>query len=230
MNTTRRIAIVTGANRGIGPEVCRQLKEKGLEVILTSRDQSKGQATANRLGVAYHPLEVTDPASIAALKDWTLKTYGRLDVLVNNAALNYDDHASVMTSPVQTYRDTLEANVYGPLLLCQTFIPLMIAQGYGRVVNVSSEMGQLCQMGNAAPAYSLSKTALNVLTRMFAAAAKNHNVLVNSVSPGWVRTDMGGPHAPRSVKKGAQGIVWGALLPDGGPSGGFFQDGEALEW
>lgn len=230
MSTALRVAIVTGANRGIGPEVCRQLKEHGLEVILTSRDEAKGKAVAKKLGVAFHPLEVSNPTSIAALREWTLKTYGRLDVLVNNAAVNYDDHASVLTNPVQVYRDTLEANVYGPLQLCQVFIPVMIKQNYGRVVNVSSEMGQLLDMGNASPAYSMSKTALNVLTRMFADVAKGHNVLVNSVSPGWVRTDMGGRQAPRDVKEGAQSIVWGAVLPDGGPSGGFFQDAKPLEW
>jgi NAD(P)-dependent dehydrogenase (short-subunit alcohol dehydrogenase family) len=223
-----RVAIVTGANRGIGLEVCRQLKAVGLEVILTSRDASKGQAAAKKLGVVYHSLEVTDPQSIAALKHWTLETYGRIEVLVNNAAINYDDNASVMNNPVELYRTTLEANTFGPLQLCQAFIPEMIKGRYGRVVNVSSSMGQLEGMSNAAPAYSMSKTALNVLTRMFASAGQN--VLVNSVDPGWVRTDMGGPQASRSVKQGAAGIVWAATLPDGGPSGGFFLDGQPITW
>jgi NAD(P)-dependent dehydrogenase (short-subunit alcohol dehydrogenase family) len=231
LNQKQRIALVTGANRGIGFEGCRQLKDKGLWVILTTRDGDQGLAQAKSLEVNFHPLDVTDQASVERLKTWVLETHGHLDVLVNNAALNHDaDAADVMTHPAEMFRTTLETNTFGPLRLCQAFIPMMIVHGYGRVVNVSSGMGQLADMGNAAPAYAVSKTALNALTRIFADAARGHNVLVNAVDPGWVCTAMGGPSATRSVGEGAKGIIWAATLPDGGPTGGFFRDGQAKAW
>ncbi|MEL6968978.1 MAG: SDR family NAD(P)-dependent oxidoreductase [Bacteroidota bacterium] len=155
--------------------------------------------------------------------------YGRLDILVNNADINYNSWHQALNADLQECRQTMEANLFGPWQLCQAFIPLMQGEGYGRVVNVSSGAGALNGMGGGTPAYSISKAGLNVLTIKLAAGVRG-DVLVNAVCPGWVRTDMGGSQAPRSVSEGAQGIVWAAPLPTGGPSGGFFRDGKRIEW
>ena len=230
----QRVALVTGANRGIGLEVCRQLAGRGLRVVLTARDPNKGQAAAdgliaNGLDVTFLPLDVSDPAAAEAARVWVEGRYGRLDVLVNNAAVYLDDNVSIFDVPLSTFDKTLAANLYGPLHLCRAFVPGMRQRGYGRVVNVSSESGQLSTMGGYTAAYAISKTALNGLTRVVAAEA-GQAVKVNAVCPGWVRTDMGGPHASRSVAEGADTIVWLATLPDSGPTGGFFQDRRRIDW
>jgi NAD(P)-dependent dehydrogenase (short-subunit alcohol dehydrogenase family) len=231
-----RIAVVTGANRGIGFEICRQLARKGVNVVLTARDESKGlQATerlqSQRLNVIYHPLDVTDPAAVRRLARYLEATHGRCDILVNNAGILVDKRGSrVLGSAVETFRRTMETNVYGPLMLTQALVPLMRRHRYGRVVNLSSGLGQLEGMGDGTPAYRMSKAALNTLTRMFATATEGSGILVNSLCPGWVRTDMGGPHASRGVEKGAETAVWLATLPDDGPTGGFFRDKTAIAW
>ncbi len=230
----QRVALVTGANRGIGLEVCRQLAGRGLRVVLTARDPNKGQAAAdgliaNGLDVTFLPLDVSDPAAAEAARVWVEGRYGRLDVLVNNAAVYLDDNVSIFDVPLSTFDKTLAANLYGPLHLCRAFVPGMRQRGYGRVVNVSSESGQLSTMGGYTAAYAISKTALNGLTRVVAAEA-GQAVKVNAVCPGWVCTDMGGPHASRSVAEGADTIVWLATLPDSGPTGGFFQDRRPIAW
>jgi NAD(P)-dependent dehydrogenase (short-subunit alcohol dehydrogenase family) len=231
-----RIAVVTGANRGIGFEICRQLARKGVNVVLTARDESKGlQATerlqSQRLNVIYHPLDVTDPAAVRRLARYLEATHGRCDILVNNAGILVDKRGSrVLDSAVETFRRTMETNVYGPLMLTQALVPLMRRHRYGRVVNLSSGLGQLEGMGDGTPAYRMSKAALNTLTRMFATATEGSGILVNSLCPGWVRTVMGGPHASRGVEKGAETAVWLATLPDDGPTGGFFRDKTAIAW
>ncbi len=234
-DSTPRIALVTGGNRGLGLETCRQLARRGLRVILTSRNQVKGRAAAHELEreglhVVTLPLDVTSLKSIMRLKESVMVHFGHVDVLVNNAALYLDEGRSVFEVELDTFRTTIETNVYGPLALCQTFVPLMGKRGYGRVVNVSSRSGQLSSMEDDTPAYAVSKAALNALTVVVAAAARGRNVLVNSVCPGWVRTDMGGPRAPRSIEEGADTIVWAATLPDGGPTGGFFRDRHPIPW
>ncbi len=235
-----RIAVVTGANRGLGLETCRQLAHLGLTVILTSRDPHKGDAAAAALRgaglkVRHYPLDVTDPQSIHRLAKYVETEFGRLDVLVNNAGVFLDpldspdpDAASVFRADLDTVRRSMETNVYGPLLLCQALVPLM--QGRGCIVNLSSGMGQLSDMNGCCPGYRFSKTALNALTRMLADELRDTHIKVNSVCPGWVRTDMGGPHAERPVEQGADTIVWLATLPDDGPSGGFFRDRKAIPW
>jgi NAD(P)-dependent dehydrogenase (short-subunit alcohol dehydrogenase family) len=231
-----RIALVTGGNRGIGLEVCRQLAARGFHVVLTARDPLKAEAAARTIrtagagSVTAAPLDVTDPGSIGALADDLAARALPVDVLVNNAAILLAEEEGVLEAPIAQLRATLETNVIGAVAVCQAFVPGMIERRYGRVVNVSSEAGQLASMGTYAPVYSMSKTALNAFTRQLAAATRGTDVLVNSACPGWVRTDMGGPGAPRSVEEGADTIVWLATLGARGPTGGFFNDRRKIEW
>ena len=230
-----RIALVTGANRGIGFEVCRQLARLGDRVLLTSRETARGQAAAKKLQaeglpVVFHPLDVSVEASIRAAHRLVVTEFGRLDVLVNNAAIYIDRDRSVMDLERDVLLQTLETNTFGALRLCQLFIPLMKKHHYGRVVNVSSTMGQHANMGNMSAAYRLSKDALNALTQMIAASIHGGDILVNCCHPGWVRSDMGGPHASSSLAQGADTIVWLATLPEGGPTGGFFEKRKAIPW
>lgn len=231
-----RVAVVTGANRGIGLEIARQLARRGLKVVLTSRSAAKGRAAIKALGEAgtqvhYHLLDVTSPVSIKALAAHVAERHGRIDVLVNNAGVMLDPSGSrVLDARPKTFRDTLETNLLGPLQLVQALVPMMKKQGYGRIVNLSSGQGQLSDMGVGTPAYRVSKAALNALTRTLAVELKGTGVLVNAMCPGWVKTDMGGPSAPRTVEQGADTAVWLATLPDDGPTGGFFRDRRPIPW
>jgi len=187
--------------------------------------------------VLFQPLDVTAESSIADLGAFIHSRCGRLDILINNAGIFLDRHgsedanaASVFNASLETLTATLKTNLYGPLLLAQELTPLMKQQRYGRIVNISSGMGQLSEMEGRSPAYRISKTALNALTRILAAETRGYNILVNSVCPGWVRTEMGGPNAERTVEEGATGILWAATLPDDGPSGGVFRDGQPIPW
>ncbi len=233
----RRVAIVTGANRGIGVEICRQLARRDeLRVVLTSRDESKGRAAvrtlrAGGLDVDFRQLDVTGERAAPLLAAYLAERYGRCDVLVNNAGVMLDPRGSrVVDSKPATYRETLETNLFGPLRLIQALVPLMKKGGYGRIVNLSSGQGQLSDMGPGTPAYRVSKTALNALTRTCAAELARSGILVNAMCPGWVRTDMGGPSAPRTLAQGADTAVWLATLPQDGPSGGFFRDRRSIPW
>ncbi len=230
------IAVVTGGNRGLGLEVCRQLAGKGMKVILTARNQTKGEQTARLLqneglAVDCHVLDTTSEASIDHFTTVIHTQYGHVDVLVNNAGIFPDQAASddsVFHATLDSIRQAMETNTYGPLRLCQRLVPLM--HGYGRIVNVSSGMGQLDDMSGGSPAYRLSKTALNAVTRILAYELRATGIKVNSVCPGWVRTDMGSDQADRSVEEGAVGIVGLATLPDDGPTGGFFRDMQPIPW
>ncbi len=235
INQSDKIALVTGGNRGIGYAACGQLADAGMHVILTSRNPAKGEEAAHELrtntrSISSYPLDVTDPASVDRIRDYVLREYGRLDVLVNNAAVLLDDDVSVFDVSIDIMRQTMEANVYGPLYLCQVFVPLMRKQGYGRVVNVSSGSGALHEMGGFTAAYAISKTALNALTRIVAAEASGGDIKVNTMCPGWVQTDMGGKNATRTPDQGADTVTWLATLPSDGPSGGFFRDRQPIEW
>jgi NAD(P)-dependent dehydrogenase (short-subunit alcohol dehydrogenase family) len=228
-----RVALISGGNRGIGREVARQLADQGYRIVIGSRDLAKGEKAAAELGenVVARQLDVTDGESIERCVASIGKDIGRLDVLVNNAGIEgggwSTDAADVDLDEV---RDLLETNLFGAWRLTQVALPLMLRNGYGRIVNLSSGMGQLADMGGHAPAYRVSKTGLNALTRMLTTELGNENILVNSCCPGWVRTDMGGPGARRSVEQGAETPVWLATLPDDGPRGGFFRDREPIPW
>jgi len=233
----KRIAVVTGANRGIGLEICRQLAQAGLCVILTSRNESSGRQardtlSASGMDVRFHPLDVTSDDSVRTLAAYLEAQFARLDVLVNNAGVLFDDdrfEAKVLEVPLARFRDTMEVNFYGPLRVCQGLAPLLGKSDGGRIVNVSSGLGQLENMVDGHPAYGVSKTALNALTRLTADGLKNDKVLVNAVSPGLVATDMGGPKG-RPVEQGADTAVWLSLLPGDGPTGGFFKDRQPIPW
>ena len=223
------ISLVTGGNRGIGLEVCRQLAERGHTVLLTARSAGAAAAAARATGAEPLRLDVTDPASIAAAARQVAERYGKLDILVNNAAITYDTWQRAVDADLAVVREAAETNLYGPWLMIQEFLPLLRASEHPRIVNVSSEAASLASLGGGTPAYTASKVALNALTRMLAAELRRDHILVNAVCPGWVATDMGGPGG-RPVAEGAASVVWAATLPDSGPTGGFFRDGKPLPW
>lgn len=230
-----RIALVTGANRGIGFAICQGLGRLGHSVILTARDPVEGQkATAELRGqgldVHFCRLDVTSPEQVEGARVFAEEHFGRLDILVNNAALYPDEGVSVFDLPLETLRQTFEVNTFGPFLTCQAFVPMMRRQNYGRVVNVSSEYGSISLMDGEIAAYKMSKAALNALTRIAAAEVSGFNIKVNTMCPGWVRTRMGGMDANLSPEEGADTALWLATLPDDGPSGGFFQERKPLPW
>jgi NAD(P)-dependent dehydrogenase (short-subunit alcohol dehydrogenase family) len=229
------VGLVTGANRGIGLEICRQLGAAGYAVVLTARDPEKGSRAVKTLrkdGIDAHfqELDVTDPASVRQAADSVTRELGRVDALVNNAAIAIDVRDPLETVELDVMRRTLETNFLGALACCQAFLPVMKRQGYGRIVNVSSGRGSFSKLGAGGPSYRISKTALNALTVILADEVKDTNILVNAMTPGWVRTRLGGMKAPRSTAEGAEAAVWLAMLPDDGPRGKFFKDREEFPW
>lgn len=232
MPTEKPLAIVTGANRGIGKEVSRQLAAAGYQVLMTGRTLAKVETAVADLGhnnLIAARLDVADPDSITAFHEQIVQDHNRLDVLINNAAINYDTWQRAVSADLDVVQQTFETNVYGPWRLCQAFIPLLRQSAHPRIVNVSSGAGALNDMGGGTPAYSMSKAALNALTRMLADELRGDRILVNAICPGWVATDMGGSGG-RPVADGARGIVWAATLSDDGPTGGFFRDGKPIAW
>lgn len=229
-----RYALVTGANRGIGLEVCRQLAQQGFVVALGARDQQKGERAAAQLAneglqVQFQQLDVDDQRSIDAAQHAVEGQWGRLDVLVNNAAILYDTWQRALNADLHQVHQALQTNTIGPWRMAQAFVPLLRRSEHGRIVNVSSEAGSLSSMGSGTPAYNVSKTALNAVTRMLAADLDGTGVLVNAVCPGWVATDMGGAGG-RPVAQGAASVMWAVTIPPNGPTGGFFRDGKPLPW
>jgi NAD(P)-dependent dehydrogenase (short-subunit alcohol dehydrogenase family) len=225
------IAVVSGANRGLGLEVARQLARRGYGVVMGVRTLANGEAAAQSIEGAVYPmaLDLADPGAPARLAEEVRARFGRCDVLVNNAGCCYDTGHRGSTPDWRLVREAFEVNVFGAWRLAEALIPLMRERGRGRIVNVSSEAGGLASMGAGTPAYSASKAALNALTRVLASELAGSRILVNAVCPGWVATDMGGAGG-RPVTEGAHGIVWAATLPDDGPTGGFFRDGRRLPW
>jgi NAD(P)-dependent dehydrogenase (short-subunit alcohol dehydrogenase family) len=233
--TNKKIAIVTGANRGIGFETCRQLSQQGILTILTSRDVSKGEAALESLlkeggDLQFHQLDISDIKSITRLGAYVEEEFGRCDILVNNAGVFLDRGKSIFEVPIDILQETLEINAIGALNMCRTIIPMMRKNHYGRVVNVSSSMGKMSTLGGNSAAYRLSKVLLNAMTRLMANEVRDKDIKINTMSPGWVRSDMGGPGAPKSLAQGADTIVWLATLPADGPTGGFFEDRQPTEW
>lgn len=230
-----RIALVTGANRGIGFEVSRQLAKQGITVLLSGRDHDAINHAANDLiaeGLKVEPiqLDVADPDQIDLAVSSIEARFELLDILVNNAAVYLDEGKSVFDLATKAFQATLDINLIGPLRLTQRLIPLLKRSKGGRIVNVSSGMGALTDMGGREAAYRVSKSGLNALTRIMASELMGSGIKVNAICPGWVRTDMGGSNAPRSAEEGARGIVWAATLSEDGPTGGFFRDGKSLAW
>jgi NAD(P)-dependent dehydrogenase (short-subunit alcohol dehydrogenase family) len=234
MSASRSVAVVSGANRGIGREVTRQLATRGFTVILGSRDSAAGSKAADELraeglDVRAHQLDVTDEASVDALASDIAHDHGRLDVVINNAAIHYDTWQRASDADLSIVGEAWETNVLGPWRLCLALLPLLRRADHARIVNVSSEGGSLANMGGGIPAYRVTKAALNALTRMLAAELHSERILVNAACPGWVATDMGGPGG-RPVADGAASVLWAVDLPDNGPTGGFFRDGRPLPW
>jgi NAD(P)-dependent dehydrogenase (short-subunit alcohol dehydrogenase family) len=234
MTTNNTIIVVTGGNRGIGFEVCRQLAGRGAQVLVTARQPEAGREAVQRLAAQnlpaqFHPLNVTDPESVAALRDHLQRAFGRLDVLINNAGIFSKADSSGLDVKLEIVRTTLETNTLAPLHLSQMLAPLLKRSRAGRIVNVSSGLGALSDMQGGYAAYRLSKTALNAVTCILAAELRRE-VAVNSVCPGWVKTDMGGANADREVSEGAAGIVWLALDAPQDLTGKFVRDDQVIPW
>lgn len=230
-NTTQRIAIVTGANRGLGKEVSRQLAEQGDLVIVTARQLSSAQQTVEELGLdnlLAAQLDITNQESVDQLVEFVQQRFFAVDVLINNAAIHYDTWQNAVNVDLNTVQEAMDTNVYGAWRMTQAFLPLLQNSQQARIVNVSSGAGAMKNQTGSTPAYSMSKIALNSLTLMLANQLKSSGILVNAVCPGWVATDMGGSGG-RPVEQGASGITWAANLPANGPTGGFFRDGEEIE-
>ena len=242
-NSVKRVALVTGANRGIGFEIARKLASKEIIVLLGVRDEEKGLQARDKLtslALDTHAilLDVANPMSIQAAVGRIKDEFKRLDILVNNAGISIDSQTGITELNTTIFENTLETNVFGLLLLSQACIPMMKANNYGRIVNLSSTLGSLTEIANPdspyaeirSPAYRLSKTVVNGITVMLAAELRGSNILVNSACPGWVRTELGGSQAPLSPEQGADTPVWLATLPKGGPTGGFFRERQPVSW
>ena len=238
---TKRIAVITGANRGLGFAAARALAQKNYHAILTARSQEKTDKAVNELKsegleVEGIVIDVADSKSVSSFFDWLEKTHGRLHVLVNNAGVlsirggSVNQAASNMhNTEAEVILSVFENNSLSAYRMIQKALPLMQKGDYGRIVNVSSGMGGLTEMGGGYPAYRISKAAMNAITR-FVSQEVSGNIKINSVCPGWVKTDMGGSNASREIDEGVAGIVWAATLGDDGPNGGFFRDGKSILW
>lgn len=237
MDTPQRVAVVTGSHKGLGFAIARQLAQKeSIQAVLTSRKEQDGLAAQQRLSdegirADHHVLDITDAQSVGQFTTWLQKTYGRADILVNNAGVNptgQPEESSLLTVKLETMLATFETNVLAAARITQALLPLMKAQNYGRIVNVSTEMASLSSMGSdgysLALSYRLSKVGLNGLTAILAKELQDSNILINAYSPGWLKTDMGGSSAPLTADEGAETAVYLATLPDGGPQGQFFAE------
>lgn len=237
MNTEHpNVALVTGANKGIGYEVARQLCQRGFAVFLGARDSHQGREAAESLcaqgyEAIFLELDVTDPVSITNATGTFSQKADHLDVLINNAAILENEAIPITRLNVESLDRSMKTNVNGPILVTQFFLPyLEKAPQQGRIINVSSEVGSLSKMQTYAPAYSISKTALNAVTRQLSACLQEKNIVVNSACPGWTQTDMGGSGAPRTVEQGADTIVWLATDAPAEETGKLWQDRTEIDW
>jgi len=222
----RPVALVSGANRGIGREIARRMAEDGYLVLAGSRAPARVEETESIVEIE---LDVSSDASVDAAQRRIESAIGRLDALVNNAGI-FGGHESVEGYDLERAHKVLETNLFGAWRLSRASLPLLRRGGHGRIVNVSSGAGQLSDMNGGNAAYRVSKAGMNALTRILAEDERSHGILANSTCPGWVRTDMGGQGAPRSVEEGADTAVWLATLDDEGPTGGFFRNREPIPW
>lgn len=230
-----KVVLVTGGSRGIGLEICRQLAGRGWRVVLTARSEEKGRAACETLRsqggeVLFHHLDVTSPEDVERLRGWVEREVGRLDVLVNNAAIAPELGKPPTQVDMATVRAVLETNLLAPWALSLAFIPLLKRSGGGQIIMISSGKGSFFKLAADHPAYRVSKTALNALTVVLADELRDSGIHVNAVTPGWVRTHLGGARAPRSVEEGADGTVWLATLEGPLPTGKFFRDHEEFPW
>jgi NAD(P)-dependent dehydrogenase (short-subunit alcohol dehydrogenase family) len=235
MSHDKQVALVTGGNRGIGYELVKQLALNGFKVILASRDPEMGNDAVQKLkelnlDVSCLEMDVANQESIHQAAVAINEKYGRLDVLINNAGVYLDENEKLLAMDPCILEKTMATNFFGVYHVIRSFIPLMEKQGFGRIINVSSEYGAMSEMSyQGVGAYKLSKFALNGLTRLVAAEIKE-DIKINAVDPGWVSSDMGGPSAPRTPKQAAESILWLATIGPEGPNGGFFRDGKRIEW
>jgi NAD(P)-dependent dehydrogenase (short-subunit alcohol dehydrogenase family) len=228
------VIVVTGGNRGIGFEICRQLTAREARVVLTARKRTAGEAAVKKLAggkraAAFHPLDVTDGKSIEHLSEFLKETYGHIDVLINNAGIIAEGEAPALKVDLATVREALETNALGPLHLAQNLVPLLKSGSSPRIVNMSSGMGALADNYGGHAAYRMSKTLLNAVTAILAAELAG-TIAVNSVCPGWVKTDMGGRNATRDVAEGADTAVWLALDAPATLTGKFVRDHKVIPW
>lgn len=229
------IALVTGSNRGLGFGVCEYLAKKGHTVIMSARNLNSLEEKKNllkKINPEIHVIEMdtSSAESIQSAIQKILSDFKRIDILINNAGIFKDGLQDSETELAKLMSQSFQTNTIGPALLIHAVLPAMKNHNYGRIVNVSSGMAGLSEMQSGSLAYRASKTALNAVTRVFAHECKGKNILINSVCPGWVKTDMGGTNATRTLPEGVASIVWAAELKDGGPQGGFFRDGHSLSW
>lgn len=229
-----KIALITGSNRGIGYATAKELLKKEYKVILTSRSQENGEKAFNKLKefgeLYFHQLDVTNRESINQIVEYIENTFGQLDILINNAGINYDTWHTASNASMEEVIETMNTNLFGAWRMSQAIISIMKKQGYGNIVNVSSGAGAFNEMDERTPGYSISKAAMNALSIKLALELREDNIIVNSVCPGWVRTDMGGITAPRSPRKGAETIIWTAELKEISLSGKFFRDKKEIQW
>lgn len=233
--TRQRLALVTGGNRGIGLATVKSLCAKGIKTIFTCRNPHDGHMAMMDMVehaklIDFHPLEVADNDSVAELAEYVQNKYGYLDILINNAGGNYDSWQRAGHVSITEVEYTIDVNLIGTWRMCNAFIPLMLGQGWGRIINVSSGAGTIAQQDGSTPAYSISKNGVNMLTKSLAADLKSSGITVNAVDPGWVRTAMGGENAPHSKEEGADTIVWLATEAEDGLTSGFFRNRTLISW
>jgi NAD(P)-dependent dehydrogenase (short-subunit alcohol dehydrogenase family) len=228
------VAVVTGASRGIGLEICRQLAALGYVVLLGSRDLRTAELAAKELDpelarvVPVH-VEVDNSVNIEQLAEWVRERYGRMDAIVNNASTAPDLWGIAGSTDLSPVAEALDVNLFGAWRVSQALLPLLRSSPRPRIVNVSSESGSIALMHGGRPAFSVSKAALNALTRTMAGELYRDGILVNAVCPGPVNTD-GARGSGRSAAQGAASVVWAVTLPNGGPTGTFTRDGRELPW
>ncbi len=227
------VAVVTGGNRGVGREVCRQLALLGFAVVLGSRDLRKGEIAAKELDpegsrIVACQLEVDNSLSVDAMAGWVKERFGRTDVLVNNASTTYDRGTMASTVDLGAVAEAIDVNLFGPWRVIHALLPMLGTSPRPRIVNVSSEGGSITAMTGGSPAYGVSKAALNALTKLLAGELAREGILVNAVCPGWPASEA--EPQGRSLTQAAASVIWAVTIPNGGPTGTFTRDGQPYPW